>query len=79
MTVLNLITGHYAGSGYTRLVCRLTYSDTDTVDLSLTLFVTSIWYVLGAHRHYHGPQGGVDRPDNNKDTDSRDSAEEVKL
>ena len=77
--MLNLILGDYSGGDYTRLVCLLHYLK--SVDLSLTLFDASIWYILGAHRHYHGPQGGPHLPANNntKHTDSRISDEEAKL
>ena len=52
-----------------------------SVNLLLTLFDASIWYILGAHRHYHGPQGGPHLPatNNTKHTDSRISDEEAKL
>jgi len=55
---------------------NMNYASVITLGVVILAF---IWYILGAHRHYHGPQGGTtQRPDDDKYV-SGDFDDEAKL
>lgn len=52
--------GYYRGSSHTSIVCfPLCENLCNVIDDHDGLFST--WYILGAHKHYHGPQSNLQR------------------